>query len=92
MHIVVFNPFAGKIVSAQVFDTYQTAAGFDNFITQTLPDGFIVIVACKDECMTSLTNQRKQWFANMGSKEIWSLGYRCAFAFIGVAGKQDCHE
>lgn len=34
----------------------------------------------------------KKWFASMGSNEIWNLGYRCGFVFIGKLGKKDAVE
>lgn len=92
LHIVVINPTNGKVETAKVFDTYKKADGFDSFITKHIPEGHIVVAACKDECTTSLSQSGKQWFANMGSKEIWNLGYRCAFAFVGVSGRKDPSE
>jgi hypothetical protein len=45
-----------------------------------------------DDCASNLSSQAKQWFANMGSQEIWNLGYRQGFTFIGVAGRKDFQE
>ncbi len=45
------------------------------------------MAACKDECISKMSDQGKLWFANMGSKEIWKLKFREGFAFIGISGK-----
>lgn len=76
LHIVVLNPFTGRILIAKVFDTYRTCEGFDGldeFISYEIPANYIVIAACKDECTTNLSKKGKRWFANMGSEEIWKL-------------------
>ena len=46
-----------------------------------------MVAACKDECVTNLTDVSKKWFADLGSEEIWNLKYRDAFCFIGKKGK-----
>ena len=51
-----------------------------------IPDGHIVVAACKDDCVTKLSEKGKLWFENMGSKDILKLKYRCGFAFIGIFG------
>lgn len=64
----------GKVIYAQVFDTYKTSEEFEIFLLyDEVPDGAIVIAACKDECWTSFSDTCKQWFENMGSKEIFKL-------------------
>ena len=50
------------------------------------------MAACKDDCSHNLSITAKLWFANMGSTEIWHVGYREGFAFIGVSGRQDAVE
>ena len=32
------------------------------------------------------------WFSNMGSKQIWNLGYRQPFIFMGLYNKKACFE
>ena len=49
----------------------------------------IIIAVCKDECHTSLSDYAKDWFKNMGSKEIEKLQYRQGFTFIGRNGQLD---
>ena len=77
---------------AQVFDTHKKSDSFNRFITRTVPDGHIVVASCMDECATELSTRCRCWFAEMGSEEIWKLGYRCAFAFIGVSGQKAANE
>ena len=50
LHVVIFNPFEGLIESAKVFDTYKRSAAFDDFIGAQIPQGYIVVAACMDEC------------------------------------------
>ena len=59
------------------------------FIENQLPNNTIVIAACKDECFTKLSNKGKKWFKKLGSNMIYSLQYRCSFAFIGITGEND---
>ena len=80
------------VEAAKVFDTYKTSDAFDEFISKALPEGRIIAAACKDECVSKLSQKGKQWFANMGSKEIWNLGYREAFSFTGISGGKLANE
>ena len=48
----------------------------------------MVIAACKDDCYTNLTFKSKDFFRNMGSKEVYNLRYRDAFSFIGTFGNK----
>ena len=48
--------------------------------------------ACRDDCITNMSEKGKKWFEDMGSLEIKELGYRQGFAFIGQFGKQVCVE
>ena len=56
---------------------------------ENIKKGFIVVAACKDDCVIHLSDQIKNYFARMGSKEIYNLSYRGSFAFIGVYGYND---
>ena len=76
LHIVFINPSTGKILLAKIFDTYIFSFEFDKFVSQKIPDGTIVAVACKDDCARNLSRKGRQWFADMGSQEIFKLGYR----------------
>ena len=82
---MVIDSSTGEVQVARVFDTYKSSVEFDKFIEGDLTEGFIVIAACKDECTKNLSDKGRLWFANMGSKEIWKLEYRCGFAFIGIS-------
>ena len=59
------------------------------FIKEGIPEGHIVVAASKDDCMTSLSQKARHFFAKMGSKEIWNLAYRQGYAFIGISGRKD---
>ena len=78
-----------------MFDTYKTSDKLHAFIDEFEHDtGDIVIAACKDECKKNLSPKAMDWLTKLGSNEIKSLGYRCAFAFIGVnsSGEKTAHE
>lgn len=68
LNIVVINPGNGEVVVARAFDTYKSSEKLDTFIRNGIPEGFIVVAACKDECKTQLSQQAKLWFENMGSE------------------------
>ena len=92
LHIIIINNTNGTIELAKCIDTYTSSDEFHRIITHNIPLGFIVIVACMDECVSGLSYEFKHWFANMGSLEIWELGFRRGFAFIGIFGKKTCSE
>ena len=84
----MIDPKAVKVTFAEAFDTYKSSKSFDEFILKGLPLGSVVVAACKDDCVTSLSVKAKNWFRNMGSQEIQILDYRQSFSFIGITGKK----
>ena len=86
LHMVVLNPKDGKVLHANVFDTYKGSGCLKSFMWNYLADGDIIIVACMDECVTGMTDMIKDWFKDMGSKEISNLGHGEGFVFIGEHG------
>ena len=70
LHVVIINNTNGQIELAQVFDTYKNPVAFDKLTRRKIPKGYIVLAACKDDCVTNLSNMGKQWFINMGSNFI----------------------
>ena len=89
LHIVILNPYSGEVEFAKMFDTYKNGSDFDEFITlNNFDDGYILIAACKDDCVTNLSKDAKYWFADLGSQKIWDLTYRESFAFIAVFGQK----
>lgn len=83
LHIVMIEPKTGSAEFAQVFDTYKNSTELDKFIERDIPEGHIIVAACQDDCATALSEKAKQWFADMGAIEIWNVGYREGYAFIG---------
>lgn len=92
LHIAIINPRDGLVQFAKVFDTYETSTAFDAFTNSNITEGHIIVAACKDDFVNNLSENGKQWFANMGSKEIWNVQYRQGFTFIGLSGKNEAHE
>ena len=63
LHLVVIDPKSGTIQLSRVFDTYFSSTQLENTIDEILDcDGFIIVVACKDECISQLSNKCKLWF------------------------------
>ena len=62
-------------MSAKAYDTNKSSVDLEAYI-KTIPDGHVIVAACKDDCLYRLSQDVKAWFARMGSKEIWNLEYR----------------
>ena len=76
LHMVVINNENGHIETNQVFDTYDSSDKLDAFIEKEIPDGHIIIAACKDDMCTKLSDKAKSWFKGIGMYMIHTLGYR----------------
>ena len=80
LHVVILSPSTEEVEWASAFDTYKSSRYLDDFldlqVQEQAPEGSIVVVACKDDCVTNLSEKAKNWFASLGSKEIWNLQYR----------------
>lgn len=92
LHVVIINSESGGIASAQVFDTHESSLAFEEFIKIKIPQGFIVVAACKDECAKKLSKKARDWFVQMGSIQINKLLQGQSFAFIGYMGRQVANE
>lgn len=93
LHIVVVNPKDANVEVSKVFDTYMSSDKLEEFIDkQRYPDGYIVVAACKDDCVKNLSKKCKMWFGKMGSTEIWDLCYRQGWAFISMIGLSNPNE
>ena len=86
LHMVIVDAATGVIQDAQIFDTYKTSDALKVWQSKEWVAGDIVVAACKDDCANNLSEECKEWFENMGSKEIWRLKPGQAFAFIGTKG------
>ena len=76
LHIVVISPGNGEVQWARAYDTHMDKTAMDQFIGAGLQKNSIVVAACRDDCVARLSELAKTWFAEMGSQEIWKLGYR----------------
>lgn len=83
IHVVIINPLDCRVERASIFDTYESNEAFDNFADIDIPENFIVVAACKDDCVKHLTEKGRQFFVDLGSKLINKLKYREGFVFIG---------
>ena len=93
LQIVIIDQDTHQVKLAKVFDTYESAAAFDDFIRGDLEKGSIVAAACQDDCVSHLSQDAKNWFVyGMGSKEVTEIQYRQGFAFIGTFGSRTTFE
>ena len=92
LHVAVVDPSDGKVELAKCFDTEASSVGFEEFISNPIPDGHIVVAACRDEVSGNLSDKSRTWFEALGSKEIHNLKYRRGFSFIGVSGSTSANE
>lgn len=68
LHIVVIDHTNGEIKNAKVFDTHKSSELLEDFINTTIPEGHIVVAACKEDCFEKLSPKVVQWFTAMGSE------------------------
>ena len=77
LHLAVINNQNGHIETNQVFDTYDSSDKLDAFIDQKeIPEGHIIIAACKDDMCKKLSDKAMMWFKGIGMYMIHTLGYR----------------
>ena len=68
LHIVIINPTDGKVLEARAFDTYKSSSALNDFIEKgNISMGHIIVAACKDDCVSKLSNRVDAWFKKMGS-------------------------
>ena len=59
LHIVVLNSSSGKVAYSKAFDTHKSSKAFEDFIQNQVPEDYIIIAACKDVCVTNLSQKGK---------------------------------
>ena len=57
VHMVVINNESGNVETNQIFDTYESSDKLDAFIDKEIPEGHIIIAACKDDMCKSLSDK-----------------------------------
>ena len=62
LHVVIINPSTVRVELAQAFDTYKTSEELEDFIENDIVVGDIIIAACKDDCVTALSQTCIRWF------------------------------
>ena len=93
MHVCILNGKTGNVMWSEIFDTYHSSDAFEYFCScELVEEGQIVIAACRDDAAKNLSNSVRQWFKDMGSKEIFNLKYRESFVFIGQYGRTQAYE
>ena len=60
LYLVIFDMQEGAILQNICFDTYKSSEIFEWFIHGVvIPKGSVVIIACKDDCVTNLSDKCK---------------------------------
>jgi hypothetical protein len=88
-NVVALEPRTHNVIFKGAFDTYGDNDASANLHQELkeLPEGTIFIIGVKDEGSTRLGKHLKKWLKEMGSKEIDTLGFREAYACIGIVGQ-----
>lgn len=50
LHMAIIDPRTGKLKMGAIFDTYKSSDSLNEFIAKCVPQGDIVVAACKDDC------------------------------------------
>lgn len=89
LNLVAMDAVSHKVLHSAAYDTYGNNDQSKLLMTDVkkLPDGTIFMVAVKDEASNKLSEKVKEFFTKLGSVEINALGFREAWAFIGVKGQ-----
>ena len=62
LHVLVISP-NGLIETTRIFDTYKCSRNLELFIKKfVLPDGYIIAVGCRNECVSNLSLECMEWF------------------------------
>jgi hypothetical protein len=89
INLVVLNGSDHSVILNEHYNTYtkkkeDSARMVKDF--KKIPKGSIVIGAVKDDCQKRLKYSGKRMFMKMGAAHIWKIGYKKAWAFIGIKG------
>ena len=86
LHVVIINSNTGQVESAKAYESFKNFYKFEEFvdkITKKMPKGHIAVAAIKNDIHKKLYAIGRNFFQTLGSDEIWDMGYREAFCFIG---------
>ena len=67
LHVVVINPSSGEVEAAKVLDADTSKEAFDDYIMNEMTDEKIVVAASNEHCATTLSQEVRTWFEDMGS-------------------------
>jgi hypothetical protein len=88
INLIVLAGKNHEIIMSNTYDTHGSKKQSDQLAEDlaTVPMGSVIIAAVKDEAQRSMTQNLRDAFSNLGSKEINNLKYRDAWFFIGIKG------
>lgn len=77
-----------EAIFVKTYDTFGSEKASEQLAADlaTVPLGSVIVAAVRDEASSKLTQSVKDFFSNMGSKEINQLQYRDGWLFLGIKG------
>ena len=87
-HVVILSTTNGGVSKKNVFDTFMTESASSEMVQfiDSSPDGSIVIIAVVDAAARKLTQDARNYIANLGSSYVAGLGYRETLALVTSKG------
>jgi hypothetical protein len=88
LNVVALHQRDHSVLLAKSYDTFASENASEDLISDLkgVRRGSLIVVAVRDEASNKLSSEVKELFGKWGSKEIFSLGLREAWTFIGVKG------
>lgn len=92
LNVAIIDGYTGTLKNFSIFDTYiesNDSSALIDFIQKNYNslDKDILSIIVADEATWHLTSDAKQYLNSLGSKEIYSLGYRDAWCFVARGKK-----
>ena len=89
INLVALNAETHKVILRKSYDMYGNKEASHDLARdyKKLSKSTIVIASVKDEGSTLFYEEARALFGDIGSKEVWSLGFREAWSFIGIKGQ-----
>ena len=87
-HVVVLSDADGRILREQAFDTdsYSNASSTMIQFIDSSPDGSIIVIAVVDEGGSKLSQNARNYIANLGSTYIAELSHKDTLALVTSKG------
>lgn len=86
MNIIALDGPAHKVIFQKTYDTNADKGASDEMVRdiKQAAVGSVIIATVRDEATQHLSQEAKNIFVKMGSKEIKNLGFQESWAFVGI--------